>query len=467
MFNRTTMNYLQTLAYIESLSPTLERPSLKRIQLFMEEQGQPQDTFPSLHVAGTNGKGSTVAILDNVLRAAQLKVGRFTGPHLLRWNERFHLNGKPIEDEHFAELASLLREKSEDFGRRHEDLGPLTWFEFLTAIAFSFFAEEKVDIGVFEVGLGGRFDATNVLRNVLATAITSIALDHTHILGDTIEQIAFEKAGIIKKGVPVVTACDGAALAEIVRQANDRQASVRHVFMDEQAGPCIEPVGEIGIPSKELAAIVEAVLQSDLKSLSLGGPHQRANALVALSTLLSAGLSHSFIDAIKNGLANVYWPGRFQYLPNAKLILDGAHNPAGAVALRSALDEQFAEHKFCFVISCFENKDAEGMLGALLKPGDRVVFSEASTRRPTYPKERLAEIADKIGAGAAVTESLDKALSIARAKAGEAELTVATGSFASVRETMQCLGWQTVEDGISETNPKVRKIDICKQPSCG
>src|SRR6185369_3255745 len=160
MFNRTTMNYLQTLAYIESLSPTLERPSLKRIQLFMEEQGQPQDTFPSLHVAGTNGKGSTVAILDNVLRAAQLKVGRFTGPHLLRWNERFHLNGMPIEDERFAQLASRLREKSEDFGRRHEDLGPLTWFEFLTAIAFFFFAEEKVDIGVFEVGLGGRFDAT-------------------------------------------------------------------------------------------------------------------------------------------------------------------------------------------------------------------------------------------------------------------------------------------------------------------
>src|SRR5277367_1360757 len=214
------MNYLESLAYLDSLSPTLEKPSVERIKCFLNLHDNPQNSFKSFHVGGTNGKGSTVAILDSVLRAAGFKVGRFTGPHLLRWNERFHVDGKAIDDLTFARYATQIRQLSEEFGNAHPELGQLTWFEFITALGFFLFKDAAVEIAVLEVGLGGRFDATNVVGDkLLASIITNISLDHTHILGKTEELIAGEKAGIIKAGKLIITGATGAALQVIADRA--------------------------------------------------------------------------------------------------------------------------------------------------------------------------------------------------------------------------------------------------------
>jgi len=445
------MNYLETIVYLESLSPTTQKPCLERVDAFLAENKRPQERFQALHVGGTNGKGSTVAMLDSVLRRAGLKVGRFTGPHLLHWNERFHIDGQAISDQEFAELATRLRRLSEEFGRRHPEFGPLTWFEFLTAIAFFYFAENQVDLAVVEVGLGGRWDATNVLASPAAAAITNVDLDHTQILGETVLEIAREKAGIIKAGKPVVTAATGEALAEIARQADTLNAelvcclppdmiSLRETAAPARSGPASRQT--------ELLGFAEA-----REHLALAGSHQQVNALVAAGILSVSALTERFAadprEAMRAGLSSVYWPGRLQYLPGLKLILDGAHNPAGARALRRALDELFPGKAVVFVLGCFQNKDAPGLVAALLNDGDCVVACEAAARRQVYSAEAIAEIARTRGLDGRVEPSVGQALLAALDGRHGGEIVVATGSFATVRESMLALGWSCVEDGLS------------------
>ncbi len=456
------MNYRESTVYLESLSPTVQKPCLERIDAFMAECGRQQGCFESIHIGGTNGKGSTVAMLDSIIRAADLKVGRFTGPHLLRWNERFHVDGKPISDERFAELATNLRALSEDFGSRHPHFGPLTWFEFLAAMSFVYFAESKVDIAVFEVGLGGRWDATNVLGSPLASAITNIDLDHTQILGATVEAIAREKAGIAKPGSPMVTGASGPAFEEIRSAAQAVRAPLFHCTLPGTIQAIHPECSAISsrIPStSELSDLLETRLR-----LSLAGRHQQANALLALAVLLVSGLKPRLAGkssgvaaarkvqaVVSDGLQNVYWPGRFQLLENLSLVLDGAHNPAGARALRRSLSEVFPDKRFLFIVGCFQNKDVPAYIDELVQSGDSLIACEASSRREVYSSERLLELVcgkrvESSRAGS-VPEALNRALSQRRAD----EMVVVTGSFATVREVMLDLGWQQVEDGLAAT----------------
>ena len=385
------MNYLECVAYIESLSPTLETPGLTRISRFLAENGNWQNQFPVIHVGGTNGKGSTVAILANIIEQSGLCVGRFTGPHLLKWNERFHIGGKAIEDAEFARLGTFIRQQSEDFGNRHTELGPLTWFEYLAALAFYWFAEKHIDVAVIEVGLGGRFDATNVVENVLASVITNIDLDHTRILGNTVEEIASEKAGIIKNNAPVFTCATGSALSVIEQKSLSASTDLFAVSIAAK-------LRRISGGNKSLSARLSKVIpcfDSCLDELNLLGSFQQGNALLATASYFASGLAERFSDQellsnLKNAFRSVYWPGRMQYLPSRSLILDGAHNPAGARALRESLSNIFPNKKLRFVISCYENKDAVQLLDALVSKNDFVYLSEAATRRATYKKEDLA-----------------------------------------------------------------------------
>ena len=428
------MKYQESINYIESLSSSLQRPSLERIFSFLSLHNDPQNSFASLHVGGTNGKGSTVAILDSVLRQSSSKIARYTGPHLLRWNERMHINGLPIEDAEFAESATKLRLLSERFGADAPHFGCLTWFEFVTALAFFYFAENQVDIAVIEVGLGGRFDATNVLAKPLATGITNISLDHTHILGETLEKIAFEKAGIIKPEVPMITAAVEPSLSVIRQRATELNSLVVHCQYDE--------------------------IDSSIKS-SLPGIHQAMNAQIALQMLHHAsllgnratnsasahGLPSVTMDEVKTGLKQVYWAGRFQIIPSLRLILDGAHNLAGIKALRDSLDVLFPQQEFGFVFACFENKDALAMLPALLRSGDTLYVSEAVSNRPTFSRIALAKHAHKLGARASTYKSIEKALMAALKDRNSSQYIIATGSFATIKEVMLNLGWTSVEDG--------------------
>ncbi|MBX9771577.1 MAG: bifunctional folylpolyglutamate synthase/dihydrofolate synthase [Candidatus Obscuribacterales bacterium] len=399
----------------------------------MADSGNIQDQLLSLHVGGTNGKGSTSAILESLLHANGVKVGCYTGPHLLRWNERFHIDGQAIADDEFAELATRVRQSSEEFGQKYPDMGPLTWFEFLTVMAFTYFVENKVEAAILEVGLGGRYDATNVLSKPAATAITNVDLDHTQILGDTVNQIASEKAGIIKTGIPIVSAATGEALKEIQKVAQEKQAPIVVVPAKLSSMPWIEEV---------------------LDELKLIGSHQRINAMVALSVIDVARQDSRFakLPAMTKqtaivGLRNVYWPGRLQYLQDERLILDGAHNPAGAKALRQALDEKFVGNGRIFVLGFFANKDVEGWLTNLLRPTDFVITTEVAAKRQVMPAEQIARLVEHIGCSVLCVSDVGKALEIARSKRHDDQIVVATGSFYVVKECMLSLGWTSVEDG--------------------
>jgi dihydrofolate synthase / folylpolyglutamate synthase len=492
----SAMNYKESVAYIQSLVPTLERPTLARIKLFMGEENDIQNEYKCFHVGGTNGKGSTATILETILASTGLKVGKFTGPHIMRFNERFAIGGKAIDDHEFAEIATIVRGKSDAFASRHEDFGRLTWFEFLTAMAFFFFAKNKIDCAVLEVGLGGRFDATNIAENVAATIITNIDLDHTQILGDTVEKIAFEKAGIMRNGVPVITGAKGAGLAELKAQAIEKGAIL--ISLPDGKADYVSP--------SEQQKIDEAV-----EFLSLSGPHQKGNAELAIVALLASKFvtpKDRFLNQLADTLKNVYFPGRMQCLNNKILIMDGAHNPAGAKALRQALDERLAAKRsnrspgesnnqrsdsksssqpsnYCFILGFFGNKNAPEFLKELLRKGDRVIAVEAEVRRSTYPKEEIVARCAELGIESTIAASMSEALKMARvddvligagAKSNQLSKTslnsfektgnsspnptqitdnrvdkdgevVVTGSFAVLNELMLTLGWQTVDDG--------------------
>lgn len=433
------MNYEESIAYIESLIPTLERPTLKRMQLFMQEHGDLQNKIRTFHVGGTNGKGSTATILDALLSSMNYKVGRFTGPHILRFNERFSIAGQTINDVEFARIATEAREHSQAFAKRHQDLGGLTWFEFLAAMAFFVFAENDVDCAVLEVGLGGRFDATNVAQNVEATIITNIDLDHTHILGDTATKIAFEKSGIMRKNVPVITSAQGEGLLELERRAQEVGANL-----------ILLPEGKADVVPLEL----ESEIESALDHLALSGPHQRQNAEMAVAALMASPLGKSnrtFLAKLSDCLSRIYFAGRMQFLHN-KFLIDGAHNPAGARALRRALDERLERngrqdvYGYCFILGLFGNKDAHAYLRELLRKGDCVIAMEAEVRRTTYPKEEIVAFCQDLGIEAATANSMEEALKLAQSAGDEREV-VATGSFAILKKFMLTLGWKTVEDG--------------------
>jgi dihydrofolate synthase / folylpolyglutamate synthase len=423
------MDYDSTVNYIDSLAPTLERPTLERIEKFLRNEGNPQNLAPAFHVAGTNGKGSTVAMIDSILRESGFKTGRFTGPHLLRWNERFHVEGVPISDDDFARLGTIVKELSDQFGLDNPELGALTWFEYITAIAFFYFRERQVEVLVIEVGLGGRFDATNVFAKPTCTGITNIALDHMHILGDTIEQIAFEKAGIIKPDIPVVTGATGSALSVIEKRAK-----------------------EVGAP---LIKANDLDLSEFAKVLSGRGSYQIENAKVAVTMLHEAnrvqalGLRQIDKEAIRRGLKHYYWPARLQYIKERGIVLDGAHNVAGAKALQESIRSMFPNRPMQFVFGCYGNKNGSGMLAELLKPGDFVHLAEATSKRATFDREVLAQTVSSLGISYSLHDSISKALSCALAeRKHHDDPVIVTGSFATVREACHSLGWTRVEDGV-------------------
>lgn len=434
------MDYSAAVEYIESLGPAKEKPSLKRIACFLNELGDPQNKLKTFHVGGTNGKGSTATTLDALLRALGYKVGRFTGPHIFSWKERISLNGETISPDEFGRLVDRVRVDAESFASRHGELGPLSWFEFLTAMAFYKFVEAEVDFAVLEVGLGGRFDATNAADNVLGTVITNIDLEHTQILGDSVEKIAFEKAGIMKAGVPVVTDANAEALIEMRRQASLKKTNLveREAFLQEIDSSS----GDICPVLKNREALME--------NLALTGPHQRTNTELALISLSLAGFFKNLraeedgFQRMKNALSELFWPGRFQIEAEKRIIMDVAHNPASAEVLRSTLDQfRKPETDYTFVIGIYRSKDLNGFLQSLLREGDRVIACNLNTRRKFHSSKEISDAIKKLPVTVDIKEasSVQKGLEKALRLKEPGSYLVATGSFDTVRSTMTYLGW--------------------------
>lgn len=451
--------------------PTLERPSLRRIEEFFNTQGLPQSTLECFHVGGTNGKGSVSTLIAAMLEALGYRCGKFTGPHLLAFNERFVINGQAIATEPFAQVASQTKELSDQFALDHPEFGALTWFEFLTAMAVAYFKQEQVRYSVFEVGMGGRFDATNILTNVRATVLTNVDLDHMQFLGDTREKIAFEKSGIIKTGVPVVTTCDGAALAVIAARAEELQCPMyvlSHLADSHDLADLFEnfEIQYFGLAHEKnkLSDFVELLKKEFFLEASqprfvsgLSGSYQRVNILTALIALGASGIltensmaslqqRQTIIQTLKLGLSKASWPGRFEIFEDPKMILDGAHNPHGAKALRASLLEKFGQVNFVFLLTCFENKDAQELLHALLGPGDTIFAFAPESERKMHRPEYLLGIAQAAGAHGYVVENCAEAVhrsqEILANNGGYAPYLIAAGSFATVREASRYINSQ-------------------------
>ena len=380
--------------------------------------GNPQEQLRFIHVAGTNGKGSTCAILESIYRVSGLRVGLFTSPHLVSFRERIQVNRQLIPESDVVRLVGELRAVN----REHE----ATLFEFATVMALKFFAEQKCDLVIWETGLGGRLDSTNIVTP-LASVITNIAFDHEQWLGDTLEKIAAEKAGIIKSGVPVVTATDAPeALAMIERKAREKNAPIINVGQASR----LSQFGKIGKSETGAPPV-----------LPLLGEHQKINATLALAAveILQKQIPVSD-EQIRAGLASVNWPGRLQLIQKSnsqKILLDGAHNVAGANVLREALERNFPEANRALVLGVLQDKDWRHICEMLAPLATRIFTVPVSSERTADAKDlaaacRAANPLADIFACANLTEALNKS-------AGDL-FVVVTGSLYLVGEALEMLG---------------------------
>ena len=459
------MSYETAVARMYALGHELtQTPShkfdLAHMRVLLEALNHPERKFPGVLIAGTNGKGSTAATLASILRASGLRTGLYTSPHLVRINERIRISGSEISDDDFALLHDVVDRTAE---RLVED-GELPWhpsfFEMLTAIAFEYFAQSKVEIAVLEVGMGGRLDATNVIEPRVSV-ITDISLDHQKFLGNTVTEIAREKAGIIRPGGVVVTlpqqpqANDviGNTILELGAQGVSAVPYVPPVSPGSDRyfvpGAKQKPLNaEKSTPQTEVH-ISRYPLQVMGKQISvetpLVGRHQLRNIALAIAT--AEVLSHQGFritpEAIERGIRGTRWPGRFQVMPAQgtapEYIFDVAHNPAGAWALRSTLSACYEDRPLTFVFGAMRDK-AIGEIAEILFPlAARVIATRADNPRSATPdeiREAAARTATDIEDATDVASALDRA----RALAGPRGIVVITGSIYIVGEAMRVLG---------------------------
>ena len=395
---------------------------LDRMRLLLDELGNPQTKFPSIHVGGTAGKGSTATMIAAILSSAGFKAGLHTKPHLHSVTERARINGGAIPLERFAELMSELLPAIDVMER--SEFGPPSYFELLVALAFIYFAQERVDVAVVEVGIGGTLDGTNVLQPI-ESVLTNVGFDHTEVLGDTIEAIATDKAGIIKPNAPVVTAAEGAAL-EIFREAARRvDAPLVHV----QDVAKITPLPS-ELPYGQAFKLTTPRRAYDVR-LPVMGEFQVRNAATAIVACEQVeDLFPMSSASATSGLAAISLPGRMEFYPSRPaLLFDVAHNADKAAALAQALAHHFPERRCVFVVAISESKDAAGMIGALARvPGQFIFTSFSVTHREPISPYGLATIAQSHGVPARAVSDPVEALSVARRVAGPDDLVVVTGS---------------------------------------
>lgn len=386
------MTIEEAIEWIHSRLPFGSRPGLERVNALLDRVNHPEKKVPTIHIAGTNGKGSTVTDLRCLLEEVGVTVGTFTSPYIERFNERIAINGQPISDNQFIKYAQKYKTLVEEMDREDAVSG-ITEFETLTAMAFDFFLQEKVDVAIIEVGLGGLMDSTNVAVPML-TAITTIGLDHTDILGDTIEKIAFQKAGIIKQGVPVVTGnIQEEALTVILEEAKKKEAVV-HRFEKDYQVEYLHPDETWG---EVFTFYNEAGRLQKLKT-SLLGRHQVENAGVAIELFYQycqlKGLPFHQKE-VAEGLSNARWPGRMERVSEEPLvILDGAHNDHAVRRLVQTMKKEFKEYEIHILFSALTTKNVEEMLLLLKKIPNAHIYLTTFDYPRAIDLKKVANLAD-------------------------------------------------------------------------
>lgn len=429
------ISYEEALDFIHGLNRFGTKLGLHNITKLLELLGNPHENIKIIHVAGTNGKGSTCAMIASILRSAGFKVGLYISPYLEVFNERMQVNGENISNEDLARLTEKVREKV--FHMRENGLGSPTEFEVVTAIGFSYFKEQAVDFLVLEVGMGGRLDATNVVTP-LVSVITPISMDHQQYLGSTLRDISREKCGIIKQGVPVVTAPqEDEAMAVIEDTCRERNCSLTKVINSSVSrSPDTISYRFVNGGIKGMTFDLYTP-KTDYPGLQIGlmGRHQLDNAATAVAAVEPLGNSGVNLsrEAIYKGLKGARWPGRLEIMKEKPTVLiDGAHNIAGIKTLKAVLEEYFYDRKKILVVGILEDKDYTEMLEELIPVADTVICTAPDNPR-ALSAARLAEAVSNIFQKSQIKvyaqEKIEDALKLASSLAADEDMVVFAGSL--------------------------------------
>ena len=417
------MDYQEALAYIDGVAWFGSRPGLSRVTELLHRLGDPQNRLKFVHIAGTNGKGSCAAVLASVLKTAGYKTGLFTSPYLFRFNERMQINGREIDNDILADVVtrvSIPAEIMEDHP---------TEFELMTAAAMLWYAEEGCDIVVLEVGLGGRFDATNVISRPEVSVIMNIGLDHTKILGDTVEKIAAEKAGIIKAGCPCVLYQQSDSVTQVIRQRCGEVGAELHI-------------ADFSAIKTEFDSLEGQVFtyKGEAYAIPLLGAHQLKNAAVVIETaetLRRRGWKLPHED-VEHGLYAVSWPARFEVVSDGPcFVVDGGHNPQCAQTVAENLKKYFPGCRRVLLIGVLADKDYRSLADILAPEADEFVCVTPNSDR-ALPAEELAQVLRPYGKPVTVCESIKEGVSAAIDAAGQDGMVCAVGSLYMVGEIRAC-----------------------------
>jgi len=443
------MNYQQAWDYLDSLQFHKIKLGLDAMNSFMASVGNPEQNLKTVHVAGTNGKGSVSVTLLTLLSEAGYRVGLYTSPHLSSVRERFRINDTYISEETFAELATRIREV----------LGTdkITYFEFTTALAFLWFSEENLDLVVLETGLGGRLDATNIVTP-LVSVITNVSMDHEAYLGNTISSVAGEKAGIIKSGVPVVSAVKReAGLAEVEAKCKEEESKL--LLYGDAFRTTLTDTGNWNWDAER------SFTKSSYKHLrcSMKGDYQIENAALALATLELLGEFGFSVsaDQIRQGLAQVKWPGRLEYFclertsrkqvqctggaGTLAYLLDGAHNPAGVESLVQTLSKECNYQKLILVWGAMVDKDLQKTLPLVATLADKIILTKPDGERSAEPELLLQNIPERLQGKCTLHSNVEKAIQEAEGLVGENDLILIAGSLYLIGASRKILLGELVE----------------------
>jgi dihydrofolate synthase/folylpolyglutamate synthase len=420
--------YQRSLDYLYGLERFGMIFDLTQVEKILKAIDEPHREVQAIHIGGTNGKGSTAAMIASILQKEGYRVGLYTSPHLLRFTERIKVDGKEIERDEVVELAEWMREKIEAAGITL----PFTFFDFTTSMAFLYFKQKMVDLAILEVGLGGRLDSTNVVDPLLSI-ITNIDKDHVEQLGRSLLKIAGEKAGIIKKGRPLITAATQPRVLRLFsRTCKEKGAPYFRVGRDFRS----EWTDDGNFNYEGLHRKLWNV------HLNLLGFHQITNgttALGAMEVLEELGYTVS-TDAMMEGLREVNWPGRLEMVSSSpRVVLDGAHNPAGALVLRAALEKEFQYDRLILLVGMMKDKDAKTFLETLAPLADHILLSKPHIDRAASPSV-LLDVLGRKGKKAEVIEEMKEAIEKSLSLTREEDLLCITGSLYTIGEAKSHFG---------------------------
>lgn len=410
------MNYKEAWDYLDNLQFFKIKLGLESMAEFLDSVGNPQENLQYVHVGGTNGKGSVAATLLSILSEAGYKIGLFTSPHLTSVRERFRINDTYIGKNDFAEIATHIKETLD--GKK------ITYFEFTTALALLWFAREKVDLVILEVGLGGRLDATNVITP-LVSVITNVSMDHEAHLGNTLTAVATEKAGIIKPGVPVVSGAANNESGKVIKQTCEARGS--HLFLLNR--------DFMGEKQEDNNWNYKGWSGWDMNNLPchLKGDYQVSNAAIALAAYECLAESGFQINPneLSSGLSKVKWPGRLEYFPLGlhQYLLDGAHNPAGIDSLTRSLAEEFEYDKLICVWASMSDKDISKTLNPIAPLCDEIIFTRPEAERSATSEQLIEILPAEYRHKAIISMSVEDALVQAKSKANPEDLICVAGSL--------------------------------------